>query len=225
MILLSLAALPARADTQAHPVVLELFTSQGCSSCPPADKLLGTLADRPDVLALSYHITYWNSLGWKDPLSFEGATARQNSYAVAMGADQVYTPQMIVQGAHDVAGTNGSGIDTAIADSGANGLWIPVSVTREDKKLHIHAEAKATLDADVLLIGYVGHSQNPVPRGENAGTVAEHRNSVVSIQSLGAWKGTPLDLTADVPEGDGYAVILQSANYGPIIGGGWGGSH
>jgi hypothetical protein len=222
MILLSLASLPARADGPAHPVVLELFTSQGCSSCPPADKILAGLADRPNVLALSWHITYWNNLGWADPLSFEGSTSRQNGYATAMGANQVYTPQMIVQGGKDVAGSDAPGIDSAIADSGTNGLWIPVSVTRDGKKLHIRAEATTTLNTELLLIGYLGHSQNKVPSGENAGTMAEHRNSVVSIQPLGNWDGAPLDLSADVPQGDGYAVLVQSTNYGPIIGGAWG---
>jgi hypothetical protein len=97
-----------------------------------------------------------------------------------------------------------------------------VSVTVENGRLRILAAAKAPVDADLLLVGFLHHSKNKVERGENAGTVAEHRNSVVSIQSLGKWNGAALDRTEDLPQGDGYAVLVQSAQSGPIIGGGWG---
>jgi hypothetical protein len=219
-LLLSAISFQARAEAT-HPVVLELFTSQGCSSCPPADKLLGGLADQPGLLALSYHITYWNNLGWADPLSFDAATARQNGYAGAMGASQVYTPQLVVQGTKDVMGADEGAVTRAATDSASEGLWIPVSVTVENGKLRILGAAKAPIDAELLLVGYLRHSKNKVERGENAGTVAEHRNSVVSIQSLGKWNGSAIDRAEDLPQGDGYAVLVQSGQYGPIIGGGW----
>jgi hypothetical protein len=218
---LSALSFGARADTGSHPVVLELFTSQGCSSCPPADKILAGLADQQGVLALSYHITYWNNLGWADPLSFDATTARQNAYAEAMGSSQVYTPQLVVQGTKDVMGADGSAVSSAVKNSATEGLWIPVNVAVENNKLRIIGASQAHIDADLILIGYLGHSRNKVERGENAGTVAEHRNSVVSIQSLGKWDGAAMDKTADIPQGDGYAVLVQAAHYGPIIGGGW----
>lgn len=219
-LLLSVISFQARAEAT-HPVVLELFTSQGCSSCPPADRILAGLADNPGVLALSYHITYWNNLGWADPLSFDATTARQNGYAGAMGASQVYTPQLVVQGKKDVMGADENAVTRAVTDSAGDGLWIPVSVTVESGKLRILGAAKATIDSDLLLVGYLRHSKNKVERGENAGTVAEHRNSVVSIQSLGKWNGAAMDRTEDLPQGDGYAVLVQAGAYGPIIGGGW----
>jgi hypothetical protein len=218
---LSAMSIGARADTGVHPVVLELFTSQGCSSCPPADKVLADLADQQGILALSYHITYWNNLGWADPLSFDATTARQNAYATAMGSSQVYTPQMVVQGVKDVMGADASAVSGAAKDSATEGLWIPLNVTAENKKLRIIGAAQAHIDADLVLIGYLRHSRNKVERGENAGTVAEHRNSVVSIQSLGKWDGKPLDMNADIPQGDGYAVLVQVSGAGAIVGGGW----
>src|SRR5690349_22252182 len=100
--LLALAASSAPSVAAERPVVVELFTSQGCSSCPPADALLSTLADRPDVLALAFHVDYWNRLGWVDPFSGAWATARQSAYAAQMGSDQIYTPQAVVDGGRDV---------------------------------------------------------------------------------------------------------------------------
>src|SRR5271170_2270724 len=99
-----LTIFPALAETR--PVVVELFTSQGCSSCPPADAVLAELAPRKDVLALGFHVDYWNSLGWKDPLSTQGATQRQHDYATQFGRREVYTPQVVVDGERQAVGSN-----------------------------------------------------------------------------------------------------------------------
>jgi len=131
---LSLAPPPAFAGSpETRPIVVELYTSQGCSSCPPADQLLGKLATRPDVIAMSLPITYWDMLGWKDTLASDANTRRQKAYASAMGHGGVYTPQVIVDGVTDVVGSRAADIDAAIAERQmiiANG--IAVAVARSD---------------------------------------------------------------------------------------------
>lgn len=204
-----------------HPVVLELFTSQGCSSCPPADGLLNELAVRDNVLALSYHITYWNSLGWQDPLSFDAATARQNAYGIAMGHAQVYTPQLVVQGSADVIGSSRGKVEDALAQAGAKGGWVPVTLQKSGGKLVIHAAEQKGVSADVILLGYIRQSHNEVPRGENAGSTLHHRNSVISIEALSPWNGGALDAAVPLPKGDGVAVLLQQPGSGAILGAGW----
>ncbi len=203
-----------------HPVVLELFTSQGCASCPPADALLNDLADRKDILALSYHITYWNRLGWADPLSFAGADARQGAYADALNHDGVYTPQLVVQGAKDVVGSSSGKVDDAIDAAAGQGGWIPVSLKRDGDKVTIHADT-AGVNADVILLGYKKHSENDIPRGENSGTMGRHRNSVTSVAALGLWAAGPLNRSEAAPAGDGVAVLVQQPGTGAILGAGW----
>src|SRR6202163_2652786 len=112
---LAVAATPAAADPR--PVVVELFTSQGCSSCPPADALLGELAQRGDVLALGFHISYWDGLGWKDPSSRQSSTDRQRAYARLLGRGQVYTPQMVVEGRSEMVGSDRGAVLAALRDA------------------------------------------------------------------------------------------------------------
>lgn len=211
----------AQADTAGHPVVLELFTSQGCSSCPPADRLLATLADKPGILALSYHVTYWNKLGWVDPLSFDAMTRRQYGYAAADGKTSVYTPQLVVQGDADVNGANSGAVNSALEKAQQSGTWIPLTVARTGGKVTITAAAQTGIEAELLLVGYIKHTQNSIPAGENAGTQGIHRNSVIAVKPLGAWQGGALNLSEDAPQGDGIAVIAQRPGSGAILGAGW----
>src|ERR1700735_2309357 len=117
---LSCAAATALAETR--PVVVELFTSQGCSSCPPADAVLAELAPRKDVLALGFHVDYWDSLGWKDPLSTPGATGRQNEYAAQFGRHEVFTPQIVIDGQRQAVGSNRNAVLQAITQSDATAI-------------------------------------------------------------------------------------------------------
>jgi len=213
VMLSGLAAAPAVA--QQRPVVVELFTSQGCSSCPPADALLIELAKRPDVLALGYHVTYWNSLGWRDPFSLEAATQRQYAYQRLLGSETVYTPQMIVDGRTDVVGSDRSGVVHAIA--GAHPVQsVSVSVTARPAGLQVAVGAGGGA-ARVLLIGYDGIHNTSVARGENAGRQLSEANIVRSSTVLADWTGSALTLASPTPVGEHVAVLLQDRD-GHILG-------
>src|SRR5271167_1683708 len=128
---------PARADER--PIVVELFTSEGCSSCPPADALLAELAGRPDVLALSFHVDYWDRLGWKDPFSSPDATRRQHGYADLLGLATVYTPQMVVDGRWQAVGSDRSEVERALGSARRSRDGVPVALAVD------HGRARITL--------------------------------------------------------------------------------
>jgi len=214
--LLALAALSAGPAVAAErPVVVELFTSQGCSSCPPADALLATLADRPEVLALAFHVDYWNRLGWTDPFSSVWATARQSAYATQMGSSQVYTPQAVVDGGRDVVGSDRAALDSAIADARRDPS-VPLTLTASDAALQVAVDPAAPVDAVLWLVGFDDRHETSVRRGENAGHTLVDRNVVRSLARLDGWSpgGT---IAAARPEGDRAAVLLQAAD-GRILG-------
>jgi hypothetical protein len=209
LLLAGLSLTPAFAADS--PVVVELFTSQGCSSCPPADAFLTDLAHRaPGVLPLAFHVTYWDSLGWKDPYSLNAATARQRDYARVLGRDGVYTPQMIVDGVKDVVGSDREeGLD-AIARAARNRpAPVPIGLTREGESLVISVGAGAGT-ARVLLIGFDPAHETHIGRGENSGRTVLESNIVRSLSTAGVWSGAPLSLRPPPPLGEAAAVLLQS---------------
>jgi hypothetical protein len=208
-------ALTAAGHAQEAPTVVELFTSQGCSSCPPADGFLTDLAhQRHDVLPLAFHVTYWDYLGWKDPYSLEAATARQRAYARNLGEDGVYTPQMVVDGTAGFVGSDRSeGLKTIAA---AVHKTIPVSVGRDGQTLLIKVGA-GTGRAQVLLVGFDFSHKTPIGRGENSGRTLLESNIVRSLTPIGAWSGDPVELRQAPPAGEGFAVLLQAED-GRIIG-------
>jgi hypothetical protein len=205
------AALPASAAPPG-PVVVELFTSEGCSSCPPADALLAELAgSRADVLALSFHVTYWNDLGWRDPFSLAEATDRQRRYARLLPAE-VYTPQIVVDGRLDVVGSDRAGVLAAIAAASAGRpAPPPLSLTRQDGQAVIAAGAGQG-QADLLLVGYDREHRTAVGRGENAGRTLAEANIVRALRPIGAWHGAALALTVPLPAGERVAVLMQAAD-------------
>ena len=209
----ALVAAPALAAER--PVVVELFTSQGCSSCPPADALLSTLADRPGVLALAFHVDYWNRLGWVDPFSGAWATARQNAYAAQWGADQIYTPQAVIDGATDAVGSDRSALETAIAAAKADPS-VPLAIAAAAGTLQVTVDAAAPAGAVLWLVGFDNRHETPVRRGENAGQTLVDRNVVRSLTRLDGWApgGT---VAAARPAGDQAAVLLQAPD-GHILG-------
>lgn len=210
-------------------VVVELYTSQGCSSCPPADTLLAKLADRKDVIALSLPITYWDMLGWKDTLASEGDTRRQKAYAAAMNRGAVYTPDIVVDGVSDVVGSREAQVDAAIVAREADMRDVPVSLSATPEALHISIGAgveRNGTDATVWLFRILGHASVHVGAGENQGRNLAYRNVVRDIRAVGLWKGQAIsmDLPRDDAVGmthDAVAVIVQEGGYGRIIGAAW----
>lgn len=207
-------------------VVLELYTSQGCSTCPPADALIGRLADRPDVLALSLPVTYWDMLGWKDSLANETNTRRQKSYAATMGRGGVYTPQIIVDGVTDVVGSREAQVEAAIGARRSDMREVPVNISVTPEAVHIAIGAlaeKSRNDATIWLLHVLGRASVHVGAGENKGRSIDYRNVVRDIRAIAIWKGQPLSL--DVPRADqasaaydSLAVLVQEGEYGRVIG-------
>jgi hypothetical protein len=210
---LILLATQARAEN--GPVVVELFTSQGCSSCPPADIFLTDLAHtRGDVLPLAFHVTYWNYLGWKDPFSLDAATARQRDYARYLGEDGVYTPQMVVDGSAGFVGSDRNAGLAAISKASAKS--VPLSVHRDDGQLTI-VVGSGPGQGQVLLVGYDPSHRTAIGRGENSGHTLEESNIVRSLTPVGSWTGSQLIVRHQLPAGEAYAALLQAQD-GHIIG-------
>jgi hypothetical protein len=210
---------PAIADAAERPVVVELFTSQGCSSCPPANAYLNELArDRADVLPLAFHVTYWDRLGWKDPFSLSAATDRQDVYGHRFG-DGSYTPEIVVDGTSSHVGSDrrevGSAIDQAKRKSSTAAS---LSVTQDGGRLMIEIGAGQG-NGRVLLIGFDHSHQTAIRRGENSGRTLEEANVVRSIRAIGDWQGAALRLSEGFPEGQDVAVVLEAPD-GRIVGAG-----
>jgi hypothetical protein len=206
----------AAAKAEDAPVVVELFTSQGCSSCPPADSFLTELAKRRDILPLSFHVTYWNNLGWKDPYSLDAATQRQREYAGLLDDDGIYTPQMIVDGVRGFVGSRRTAGLQEIARAAPK--EVALRLTRDGDSLAVSIGPGASPGAArVLLVGYDAEHRTQVGRGENSGRTLLESNIVRSLTQIDMWNGSAMALRRAVPEGESFAVLLQAAN-GRIIG-------
>lgn len=204
---LAFAAMPAAADPR--PIVVELFTSQGCSSCPPADAFLGELAGRDDVLALGFHISYWDSLGWKDPLSSPSSTERQKTYARRFHSGQVYTPQIVVDGTDEMVGSNRGAVLAALSEARPQ-VIAPVRFAADRRSVAIGGGAGS---GEVVLVRFVRHRATDVGAGENSGRRADDFNGVKTLAMLGAWNGSRLEFPIDPPAaGEGLAVLVQASD-------------
>ena len=211
--------------------VVELFTSQGCSSCPPADRLMGRLATEKDLIALSFNVDYWDYLGWKDTLGSPDNSARQRAYAGRRGDGAVYTPQVVVNGRDHVQGSNEAAIRAALAGDAANGKApdLDITMTADDVSVTVTVPDAATagpLDATLWLVTYSQAATVAITRGENRGEKITYHNVVRSMRAIGMWKGKALTATLPRAElmkngADGCAVILQDAgegHLGPVLG-------
>jgi hypothetical protein len=208
---------PAGAGAAERPVVVELFTSQGCSSCPPANAYLNEMVrDRRDVLPLAFHVTYWDRLGWKDPFSLEAATARQDRYGHRFG-DGSYTPEIVVDGTSSHVGSDRTEVGPAIEAAKRNSeTATAVSVHKDGGELVIEVGSGKGA-GKVLLIGFDHDHQTAIRRGENGGRTLAESNVVRSIRLVADWHGAPLRLNEKFPEGQDVAVIIEAPD-GRIVG-------
>jgi hypothetical protein len=200
-------ALPALAE---GPVVVELFTSQGCSSCPPADDFLAELAADPDVIALALHVDYWDYIGWKDSFAQASFTERQKTYARAIGSRLIYTPQMIVGGLDRVEGNDPEAVRALIRAHRMVDRGVSLAVTRKDGLLRIDATAEPALPsgAEVVVVRFLSERTVDIGDGENAGHSVTYRNIVTDWTTVFDWPGTA-PLSVEVPiRGDDPAVVL-----------------
>jgi hypothetical protein len=201
------------------PVVVELFTSQGCSSCPPADVVLGELKSRHDVLPLSFHVTYWDRLGWADTFGLEASTERQRTYVELLDKAGLYTPQMVIGGRIDVVGSQRGRVREAIALLATRrGPGLPIAIEENVLKLG----AGPSDDATIWLFGFDRQHEVRIGRGENRGRVIRYHNVVREVTSLGRWSGQEVEVA--LPLGrlaadgrDGAAVVVQRSSTGEIL--------
>jgi hypothetical protein len=214
---LAIGAVGAQAADASHPVVVELFQSQGCSSCPPANANVNALSQRADVLALSFSVTYWDSLGWKDTFAKSQFTDRQWQYARAMHQGNVYTPDVVVNGRVEGVGADRGEIEGLM--SRANRAATGPAVTISGESVEIGAGSAPAQTADVWLVRYDPRTlEAPVLRGENAGKTLPHRNIVREMVRLDDWSGQAerFNLPAD-DSGSGTAVLVQTYGAGSIL--------
>jgi len=208
---------PALAGNQ--PVVVELYTSQGCSSCPPADKLLGELAQRDDVIALALHVDYWDYIGWKDIFGSPAHTQRQKYYAKAAGERTIYTPQLIVGGKEHVVGYRPMELAQLIAAHRAAPDRVKIAVVRTGTVVRIDAQMVEgpAVRMVVQMARYSPKEVVAIERGENSGNTFTYHNVVLDWAVVGEWDGAaPLSLEVAAPAGPA-AVIIQQAGFGPVM--------
>lgn len=215
-----IGATAAATAQQVNGVVVELYTSQGCSSCPAADAVLAELAQEPGVIPLALHVDYWDYIGWADTFANPRFTDRQKAYAHAAGEKMIYTPQVIVAGRDRLIGHEAAEVRAAIARAQGAGNPVVLELRREGDRLVIRALAEPPLPwgAVVQLVRFIDGAEVDIAHGENAGRRIEYRNIVTSWQPIAEWPGVaPLEMTADLPGGDRAAVIVQRAGFGEIL--------
>lgn len=195
--------------------VVELFTSQGCSSCPPADAELARLAEQDDVLALSYHVDYWNYLGWADTLSSKANTERQYGYAKTFHRNGVYTPQAVINGQDHVNGADGPAVSKMLEklSSNGSGLTVEVSAIMNADELRISIGAGEG-KADIVAVYFDDTSTVEIKRGENTGRTITYRHSVRDMETVGMWNGHKVNLklpgsVISAHPGRRCAILLQ----------------
>jgi hypothetical protein len=217
----ALSALAGAAQAQSQPgVVVELYTSQGCSSCPPADDFFAQLVDDPAVIPLALHVDYWDYLGWKDSFARPEHAKRQKAYAKANGSKMLYTPQIVVNGSDFVVGNSPGEVTAALARHMAAGSTIRLTVTREGDRIVIRAEAVPPQDVTVKvqLVRFRPEESVSIEHGENAGHTIDYHNIVTAWDQVTDWQAVS-PLTAEVPlQGPEPAVvILQAEGMGEIL--------
>jgi hypothetical protein len=208
----------SQAVAQTKPVVVvELYTSQGCSSCPPADDFMAELVANPDVIALALHVDYWDYIGWKDEFAHAAFTDRQKDYARAIGSRTIYTPQMIVNGVDRVEGVNPDAINSLVRMHLMESGGVSLLLQRDGDQLVIRASG-ADVPVSVNLVRYMPSETVTIERGENAGKTVTYHNIVTELSTLGDWSGAePLEMAVTVQGDDPLAVFVQEQGPGTIV--------
>ena len=228
VVVVSLGAATAFASEAKRVTLVELFTSQGCSSCPPADKFAAELDARDDVIALTLHVNYWDYIGWRDPFASDATTDRQRAYGRRLARGMVYTPQMVIDGVFDVVGSDRRGVDRAIAEAReADRLRLDIDVRSDGDDGLVVSLPGGQFDgtATVWLARFDAEQKTSVTRGENTGRTLRTINVVRDLRRIGSWTGVPVEfhlpaslLTAGEGGRDGCAIIVQAAGPGAVLG-------
>ncbi|WP_404934163.1 DUF1223 domain-containing protein [Nitratireductor sp. L15S-10] len=213
---------PAEAENTGRPIgVVELFTSQGCNSCPPADAVLDELASRKDVVALAYHVDYWDYLGWRDALARPANSERQRKYAGTLQKSSVYTPQAIVNGHRDMNGANRAEVMSTLEALAGTAAGLQVDLSLEDTGDSIIVSVGSLpegledkdISAHLVFVDYTPKSTVEIRAGENRGRTIQYRNAVNRIQTIGMWDGTArkfeMPRSELIQKGNGCALLLQ----------------
>ena len=200
--------------------VAELFTSQGCSSCPPADAMAGRLRTDPAVLVLSFHVNYWDGPEWSDPFALQASTDRQYAYARMLRERSVFTPQLIVNGTQSLVGSQEGAIQHAIETASRVSFPVQVNLTRQPDGAFSLSLRGPPISAELWEVDYVRHAATHIRGGENGGRTLETYNNVTRVRRLGAYSPGTLSLTALKPPEDGLAVVVQTPGMGQILGAG-----
>lgn len=224
-ILVLASAMPAQAiwdqalaDATTRPVVVELFTSQGCSSCPPADALLGELLLKSNVIALGFHVDYWDGIGWHDRFSMSEATERQRRYAQSLNLSSAFTPQVVINGRRSIVGSDRQGLTEAIAETSV--LAINAIVVQENLVITLPDKGDR-YHRDVFAVAYLPQATTNVRAGENSGKTLTEFNVVRQIRQVGIWDGKAgtfqIPVKSFPSDASQVAVLIQQANEGGIF--------
>ncbi|NDF11787.1 MAG: DUF1223 domain-containing protein [Proteobacteria bacterium] len=215
----------AKEATLPRPILVELYTSQGCISCPPADKLLGEMSENPDLLVLSFHVDYWNKNGWEDPFSSSENTERQKHYSEDTGLfASIYTPQVIVDGVHKAIGSREKELAALIKNAAGEMIAVPLTIRKEKNWVVRAGEAPESLKdahAEVLVVGFDKVHRTNIEDGENKGSTIDNFHVVRWMQVIGEWDGKPHQynvMDQGKPATEFYAVILQEMGQKRIFG-------
>jgi hypothetical protein len=221
-VILALWGAASYADTR--PVVVELFTSQGCANCPPADAVLRELATRDDVIALAFHVDYWDYIGWEDTFAKPEFTQRQRAYGAAAGSSMVYTPQVIIAGQDHVGGHQPMQIADRIVHHSRQPNLVELGFDPNSQTNQITIQARPGLGripgrVQVILVSYIPMAEVQITRGENAGLTAQYANIVRDITPIAIWQDptTPFEATITPAPDLDQVVLFQSENHGPVL--------
>jgi len=215
---LSLICLGLPVSAEDYPVVVELFSSQGCSSCPPADAMLDELAGRDGVIALALHVDYWDYIGWEDSFAAPEFTQRQHDYARASGERTVYTPQFIIGGRDHVIGANGMSVMDLIQTHEDEPARVTLHVDPTEGGFRLEARSEMRAEMVVQLVRYIPEATVDILRGENGGRTLSYSNIVTDLDIIARWDGADtLRLSAELSGAQPSVVIIQEAGAGPIL--------